>query len=249
MRFSLKALFSINPVPLTLGTILVVVTLYAFGIPILDLIELKTYDLRFLSRGHLPPSPAVVLAVIDEKSLDMEGRWPWPRSKLAALVDILSRDGARVIGFDIAFSEPDENSQLALIDQFSQTVDALAIKHPQLAGFITETKRHADNDLALANAIKNSSAAVVLGYFFQMSDANLDYQIEQTAIDEHLRRISTSKYPFILYKEPTMGVVPFIKAYAPESNLDMFIELAASSGYFTTTSDADGVVRWMPLMI
>src|SRR5919108_3590176 len=29
----------------------------------------------------------------------------------------------------------------------------------------------------------------------------------------------------------------------------MFTESAASSGYFTTTSDADGVVRWMPLMI
>src|SRR5919108_6257344 len=108
MRSSLKSLFSINPVPLTLGTILVVVVLFVFGIPILDLIELKTYDLRFLSRGHVPPSPAVVMAVIDEKSLDAEGRWPWPRSKIAALVDILSQDGARAIGFDIVFSEPDE---------------------------------------------------------------------------------------------------------------------------------------------
>jgi adenylate cyclase len=77
----------------------------------------------------------VAIAVIDEKSLNAEGRWPWPRSKLAALVDILSQDGARMIGFDIVFSEPDENSQLALIQHFSQKVDALAIKDPQLADF------------------------------------------------------------------------------------------------------------------
>ena len=139
MRSSFKSLFSINPASLTLGTTLVIVTLFFLGTPVLDLIELKTYDLRFRSRGPVPPSPAVVMAVIDEKSLDAEGRWPWPRSKFAALVDVLSQDGARVIGFDITFSEPDENSQLALIDRFSQKIDALTINLPQLADFITES--------------------------------------------------------------------------------------------------------------
>src|SRR5262245_50410432 len=136
----IKSLLSINPDFLTLGIIVVVVLLFLLGTPILELIELKSYDLRFLSRGHVPPSPSVVMAVIDEKSLDAEGRWPWPRSKIAALVDILSEDGARVIGFDIAFSEPDESSQLALIDQFSRTADALAIRQPELADFIAQSK-------------------------------------------------------------------------------------------------------------
>src|SRR6266851_2492373 len=139
----LKSLFSINPASLTLGTILLVITLFFSSTPIFDLIELKTYDLRFLSRGPVQPSPATVLALIDEKSLATEGRWPWPRSKLAVLVDILSHDGARVIGFDIGFLEPDENSQLALLNQFSRRVDALAIKHRQLADFIQESKKHA----------------------------------------------------------------------------------------------------------
>jgi adenylate cyclase len=248
MRF-LKTVFSINPVSLTLGTILVVVMLFSFGTPILDLIELKTYDLRFLARGPLPPSPAVVMATVDEKSLNAEGRWPWPRSKLAALVDILSHDGARVIGFDIGFLEPDENSQLAFLDQFSRKIDTLAIKHRQLADFIQENKKHADNDLALANAIKNSSAAVVLGYFFHMDEADLGYPIEQSERDQRLKRISASKYPFVIYKQPELDFVPFFRAYAPESNLAMFTEAAASSGYFTLRSDPDGVVRWMPLVI
>ncbi len=251
MGVSFKSLFSIRPASLTLGTILVVVMLFLFGIPILDLIELKTYDLRFLSRGQLRPSPAVVMAVIDEKSLATEGRWPWPRSKIAALVDLLSRDGARVIGFDIGFLEPDENSQLALINQLSQKVDALAITQPQLTDFIRESKKRADNDLTLANAIKNSSAAVVLGYFFHMSEADLGYQIDQSEIDQRLKRLSASKYPFISYKDHGMGVVPFsrARAYAPESNLAMFTEAAASSGHFNLRNDQDGVMRWMPLII
>src|SRR6266545_4741214 len=212
----LKAVFSINPASLTLGAILAVVMLCLLGVPILDLIELKTYDLRFLSRGQLPPSPAVVMALIDEKSLDEEGRWPWPRSKLAALVDSLSHDGARVIGFDIGFLEPDENFQ---------------------------------NDLALANAIKHSSAAVALGYFFHMNEATLDYRIEQQEIDQQLKRISASKYPLILYRERATGFGPFFRAYAPKSNLAMFTEAAASSSYFNLGIDQDDVIRWMPLMI
>src|SRR5881296_3104443 len=140
MKLPRRSWLRINPASLTLAVLLLVVLLFLSGAPILDLIELKAYDLRFLSRGPRPPSPAVVMAAIDEKSLDAEGRWPWPRSKIAALVDTLSRDGARVIGFDIGFLEPDENSQLAFINQLSQKVDALAITQPQLTDFIRESK-------------------------------------------------------------------------------------------------------------
>jgi PAS domain S-box-containing protein len=216
MRVSLKSLFSINPASLTLCTLLVVVMLFVSGFPLLDLIEMKTYDLRVLSRGHLQPSSAVVLAVIDEKSLTTAGRWPWPRSKLAAVVDILSHDGARVIGFDMAFLEPDDNPQ---------------------------------NDLALANAIKQSSAAVVLGYFFLMHASNLDYWIDQQAIYQQLTRLSGSKYPFVLSRGHGMDGVPFLRAYAPRSNLDMFTAATAWSGHLSLRSDQDGVVRWMPLII
>lgn len=63
----LRSVFSIHPVSLTLGIIALVVVLFFSGSPILDLIELKTYDLRVLSRGQRQPSPTVVLALIDEK--------------------------------------------------------------------------------------------------------------------------------------------------------------------------------------
>ncbi|MGD8688168.1 MAG: CHASE2 domain-containing protein, partial [Syntrophobacterales bacterium] len=146
MRFSFKSLFSINPFSLTFLSILLVVVLFRVGAPILTMIELKTYDLRFLSRGQIEPTPVVVMALIDEKSLDTEGRWPWPRSKIASLVDILSEDEAKVIGFDIGFLEPDENSQLEFIDQFGRRVSSLDINNRKLANFIDESKKNADND-------------------------------------------------------------------------------------------------------
>lgn len=54
----------------------------------------------------------VVLVTVDEQSLSSLGRWPWSRRLHAQLIDRLHADGARVIGFDVIFSEP-QNEDLA----------------------------------------------------------------------------------------------------------------------------------------
>ena len=249
MKKLLKTFFTVNPVSITLGSIVLVIIPFLVGVPILDLIELKTFDLRFLSRGQVEPSPAVVMAVIDEKSLDREGRWPWPRSKIARLVDILSQDGAKVIGFDIGFLEPDENSNLSLIDQFGEIARALQISDERLFEFIRESKARADNDQALAEAIRNSSAAIVLGYFLQTGKLGSDYRIDPKEIEQQMERIRPSKYPLVVYENPNMGMSPFLKARAPEANLKIFTDATPHSGFFNMVPDKDGVVRWMPLII
>ncbi len=223
------------------------VGLFFLHLPLLDLIELRTFDLRFLSRGVVAPSPAVVLAMVDEKSLDTEGRWPWPRAKLARLVDALSRDGAKVIAFDIAFPEPDRSSSLELLDRVRDTVGALGLSSPRLETLLDESRRSADNDGALARALRESAAATVLGYFFHMTEA--DHHVDETKIERELELIAPSKYPLVAYRTPAAADVPLLRAYAPEADLPSLTEAASSSGYFSVRQDADGVVRWMPLVI
>jgi adenylate cyclase len=46
-----------------------------------------------------------------------------------------------------------------------------------------------------------------------------------------------------------MDFVPFPRAYAPESNLEILTNSAESSGFFSLKGDRDAVVRWMPLAI
>jgi len=150
---AVKRLAVVGPAHLTFGTILLVLLLFWVSVPVLDLIELKTYDIRLVSRGPQPASPAVVLATIDEKSLNQEGRWPWPRSKMARLIEALSRDKPKVIGFDVVFSEPDQNSQLTLVDGLFEQLKTLAIKDPALLQFLGDRRQTADTDLALATAI------------------------------------------------------------------------------------------------
>jgi len=251
MKKSLKSIISINPTSITITLTIFVLILFLFGVAILDLVELKTYDLQLISREVRKPSPQVVLAVIDEKSVNTEGRWPWPRAKIARLIDLLSQDGAKVIGFDIGFWEPDENTNLEFIGQFEQKIDSLKLKDDRIKEFIKKSKLNADNDLILANAIRKSRAKVVLGYFFYMSQAELNYQVEQKDIERQLKRIINSQYPLLMYDQQNITIDPFIRiAYIPEANLDILSQAAPSSGYFNVVPDPeDGIIRWMPLII
>jgi adenylate cyclase len=63
------------------------------------------YDLhaRF---WHYTPDNNVVIVAIDSKSLDAVGRFPWPRSVYAQLIDRLTADGARGVGMDVTLSTP-----------------------------------------------------------------------------------------------------------------------------------------------
>ena len=70
-----------------------------------EVLEEKTLDLRFAMRGKVAPGPETVIAVIDEKSINKLGRFPWPRSVWGRVVDRLTEEGARVIVFDVFFSE------------------------------------------------------------------------------------------------------------------------------------------------
>ena len=72
-----------------------------------DVLEEKTLDMRFTMRGKISPGPETVIAAIDEKSINKLGRFPWPRSVWGRVVDRLTADGAKVIVFDVFFTEPE----------------------------------------------------------------------------------------------------------------------------------------------
>ena len=226
----LKRLFSPSYASITLLISALVVLFFLISVPFLELMELKTIDLRFLSRGSIPSSGLVALAMVDEKSLDAEGRWPWVRSKIAALIDTLTEDGAKVIAFDIGFLEPDENSGLQLIDQLNKQIDALQLNSKQLSQFLDAYRVKTDNDQMLADAIKRTSAAIVLGHFFHMAREDLNYEITPAEVQHQLTRISASRYPPVSMTDRKVEPLPIIEAFAPEGNLEIFTQVADSSG-------------------
>ena len=93
------------------------VTAYATGV--LDPLEHDTVDARFRLRGDRPPNKDVVVIAIDEASLDQAGSsWPIARRFHARAIDRLRAAGAKVIAYDVEFTEPGptEADDVALFD-------------------------------------------------------------------------------------------------------------------------------------
>ena len=54
-----------------------------------------------------PADPSIVIIAIDDRSLNALGRWPWPRTVHAALVDRLNQAQPRAVAYDVLFTEPE----------------------------------------------------------------------------------------------------------------------------------------------
>ena len=212
---------------------------YAMGIPFLSAIELKAYDLHFLSRGKTSPGSEVAIVGIDEKSIDQLGRWPWPRARIAELVDKLGAYGAKVVAFDIVFAEPDQSSGAAMFrDLGARVTDAEA------RAVLEEAAQEADNDARLTSSLL-ANRNVTLGYFFYTSQEEIAHRGEEEGLDKGYyipSRFASVRY---LDKEAKPPLLP--TALEVEQNIPQLSEAASSFGYFNTVPDSDGTVRWVPL--
>jgi adenylate cyclase len=73
-------------------------------------INLWVSDQLFISES---PSPNIVIAGIDDDTLEVYGRWAeWPRSLHAQAIDNLRQAGAKVIGFDVIFTDTSVDDEM-----------------------------------------------------------------------------------------------------------------------------------------
>lgn len=56
-------------------------------------------------RPRVPTDAPVRIIDIDEDSIQRLGQWPWPRTRIAELVESVQQAGAIAIGFDVVFSK------------------------------------------------------------------------------------------------------------------------------------------------
>lgn len=75
-------------------------------------LELRTLDARFRYRGAVDvDSSGIIIVGIDDQSYDeLPDRWPFPREYYARMIRNLKKAGARMVVFDVQFTEPDAKS-------------------------------------------------------------------------------------------------------------------------------------------
>ena len=123
----------------------------------LEFLDYKAFDALSAPGTDADISSVPVIIDIDEKSLKLHGQWPWPRYKMAILLNRLHAMGVRAVGIDIMFPEKDRN----VIDPSSDDIpeglnaDFGIASVREFAGY---------SDRLFAEAVSRSSA--VLGYQF-----------------------------------------------------------------------------------
>jgi adenylate cyclase len=81
----------------------------AYATHLMRTLDLNTVDTRFSIRGAQEGPEDVVVVGIDDKTFNaLDRQWPFPRHLHAEMIDRLSKAGARVIAYDVQFSEPTE---------------------------------------------------------------------------------------------------------------------------------------------
>ena len=95
-------------------------------------------------------SAPVTIVAIDEESLAAIGQWPWPRDKIAALIQAIDRHAPAAIGVDILFVEPDRLSPNMIVQGANDAPDPVRAWLAQ----------RQSNDTLLARALADAPIAL-----------------------------------------------------------------------------------------
>jgi serine phosphatase RsbU (regulator of sigma subunit)/CHASE2 domain-containing sensor protein len=115
---------------------------------------------------HLYPrervNDGVVIVAVDDASLRALGQWPWPRSRLAELVDRIAAQHPAAIAIDAMFAEP---------DRLSPRQEGRLLARQGYAGIASALEQLPDYDEQFAAALRR--VPVVLGIGALNEDAGL----------------------------------------------------------------------------
>src|SRR6185312_16061978 len=125
----------------------------------------KSVDWRLRMRGPRPVSPNLALLAVDERSIDTIGRWPWSRDIIAKAVDNAFKYGAKVIAFDIIFSEPQLNPAVQVYDKMKQAPGVNPMLLTSLQNYTTQM----DADKVLGDVFAKYGEKIVAGSFYNSS--------------------------------------------------------------------------------
>gem|GEM_PF-82959 len=198
-------------------------------------LELALDDLR-QSTALAPVAQArqdIVIVDVDDASLRELGRWPWPRDRLAQLVETLfDEDHAAALGIDLVLAEPDDQAR-GVHDALS-ALTRLASEDAALRAGVTRWRAaleaQADHDARLARALARHP--VTLAYHF-------NHQADDGA-PAAARALPVPITEADVLPASVLAVTPWQGIEVPVPGL---LRAASSTGFINALPDADGELR------
>jgi adenylate cyclase len=197
-------------------------------IPFIDTLENIAYDVRLNLTLPGTVDERIVIVDVDEKSLANEGRFPWPRDKLARLIDqLFERYGIAIIGFDMVFAEADDSVVLRKLDEILSTRPDSPVAREIQTAFPAR-------DESFGQSL--AGRPVVLGYYFSYN-----------ANDSPTTGVLPE--PILPAEIAEALEISALAAHGYGANLEVLQRVAKRGGYFDNPlSDDDGIFRRAPMV-
>lgn len=207
-----------------------------FKLGFLDALERNVYDLRVKLSARSEPDPRVVIVDLDNRSLQEQGQWPWPRALFAELNDRLFADyKVATIGYDITFPEPEARYT-------DKQVAALVEGAEQSAELLTRLRENS-GDQAFARSL--TGRPIVLGSTFELAAGQGEKLVNAGALPKPVFAAADIPYEVILQETDAPRMDHYI------SNIPMLVDAAVATGFFSiaqAVGDPDGIIRRVELL-
>jgi CHASE2 domain-containing sensor protein len=207
---------------------LCVALLYIFHPRFIQLTELRIYDTMLADRSSPPKTAVPVMVGIDDESLHAYGQWPWPRYRLATLVQRLRDLGADVVALDFLMPEPDRTSPEVIMAEREQNLNA-SPEHDRYVQRDSNTQR-------LAHALAGGNT--ILGYHFEFSGTDKGGAPESPVLPEGMVVFSATTNDEA-WPRPTRML----------RSMPSLTAVTGAEGFTNSQHDVDGVLRRVPLLL
>ena len=194
--------------------------------PWLQRMQYQTFD-TFNKIKPRAPTNNVVIVDIDEESLAQLGQWPWPRDTMGQLVEKLDALGASAISFDMVFTEEDRTAHVLIAKRLPEGAAGDAAR--------AALRAMPDNDDLFAKAIKQSGH-VVTGFVW----SNAGNAGKTPVLSRGMIMTRPAHDALMEHSKAATRMV---------TNLPAFEAAATGNGSFSVSTDIDGIVRRVPLVI
>jgi CHASE2 domain-containing sensor protein len=221
-------------------------------------LENQNYDF-WADRFRGAEDQSIAIVAIDDKSLQQIGDWPWPRSLIAKMVQLVSNQDPEAIGLCMLFTHPHVSTGLQEINALKeQVLDPRWEGGQQAAGLLEnlldQAEQRLDQDAQLITAVRRANNTVLpMRFLMEENGAASDEDLSGLLV---INSVRSPDQPVT----DSSGLAAGIRAVngrAPAPMvatgvLETFADLAGKAGgigHINLLPDPDGRVRSLPLLI
>ncbi len=221
-------------------------------------LENRNYDF-WAHHFRSPQNQPIVIVAIDEKSIRELGDWPWPRSRLAEVVRLLTAQGAAAMGICPLYTQPDADPGLLAVRETKKVVNDQKWRGDRQSAKIVQdmlngAEDRLDQDAQLIAAVRRARNVVLPLIFTKGRQAATESDRMSGMLI--LNSLNTEALTSGAAETPAVEADSLKGAHQAPITVtgvwETFDELASKAGgmgHLNLDEDKDGLFRRMPLLI